>query len=56
LGAFLLAMVVLQLEEPSTPAGSFDWVYGIIAVTAVLVGLEIVSLVRQLPEESKAEG
>jgi hypothetical protein len=53
LGAFLLAMVALQLEEPNTVVGSFAWVYGIIGVTGVLVGLETVSLVRQLPTESK---
>jgi hypothetical membrane protein len=53
LGAFLLAIVGLQLEEPDTLVGSFAWVYGIIGVTGILVGLETVSLVRQLPTEPK---
>ena len=49
LGAFLLAVVALQLEESNVSVvGSFAWVYGIIGVTAILVGLETVSLVRHL--------
>jgi len=52
LGAFLLAMVALQLEESTASiVGDFAWVYGIVAVTGMLVGLETVSLVRQLPAE-----
>jgi len=52
LGAFLLAMVFLQLDESgsSSSVGSFAWVYGIIGVTLILVGLEGVSLVRRMPE------
>jgi hypothetical protein len=53
LGAFLLAMVILQLEEPNVSVGSFAWVYGIIGFTAILVGLETVSLVRQLSAEPR---
>jgi len=52
LGAFLLVVIALQLEEPNAAEESFAWVYGIIAVTAILVGLEAVSLVKQLPKES----
>jgi hypothetical protein len=53
IGAFLLAIVLLQLEEagPSSTGGSFAWVYGIIGVTLILVGLEGVSLVRHMPKE-----
>jgi hypothetical protein len=53
LGALLLAIIGLQLEEPNTPVGSFAWVYGIIGVTGILVGLETISLVRQLPKEPR---
>ena len=51
LGAFLLAIVSLQLYEASSASSvvSFGWVYGVIGVTLVLVGLEGVSLVRKLP-------
>jgi hypothetical protein len=56
LGAFLLAIVVLQLQESSASiVGSFAWVYGIIGATAMLVGLETVSLVRQLPAEVRQQ-
>ena len=52
IGAFLLAVVALQLSESSeSVVGSFAWVYGIIGVTAVLVGLEAVALTRHLPGE-----
>jgi hypothetical protein len=53
LGAFLLAMVFLQLSEAGSASAvvSFAWVYGIIGVTLILVGLEGVSLVRRLPSE-----
>jgi hypothetical protein len=52
LGAFLLAMVFLQLQEAgsSTSVGDFAWVYGIVGVTLLLVGLEGVSLVRRMNE------
>ena len=53
LGAFLLAIVALQLEESNASiVGGFAWVYGIIGVTAILVGLETVSLVRHLSAET----
>jgi hypothetical protein len=52
LGAFLLAMVVIQLEESSASiVGSFAWVYAIIGITLILVGLETITLVRRLPAE-----
>ena len=53
LGAFLLAIVLLQLQEAGSDSsvGSFAWVYGIIGVTLILVGLEGVSLVGKLPNE-----
>jgi hypothetical protein len=47
-------MVVLQVEESDASiVGGFAWVYGIIGVTAILVGLETVSLARQLPAEPR---
>ena len=52
MGAFLLAIVALQLEESSASVvESFAWVYGIIGVTSILVGLETVSLVGRHPNE-----
>jgi len=46
-------MVFLQLSEAGSDSsvGSFAWVYGIIGITLILVGLEGVSLVRRLPSE-----
>jgi hypothetical protein len=52
LGAFLIAIVALQLEESSASVvGSFAWVYAIIGITTILVGLETVALVRNLQGE-----
>jgi len=53
LGAFLLAIVFLQLSEAgsSSSLDSFSWVYGIVGVTLILVGLEGASLLRRLPIE-----
>jgi len=46
-------MVALQLEESNASVvGDFAWVYGIIGVTTILVGLETVSLVRHLSAET----
>jgi hypothetical protein len=44
---------LLQLGEAgSAPSvGSFAWVYGIVGVTLIMVGLEGVSLVRKLPKD-----
>jgi hypothetical protein len=53
LGAFLIAIALLQVEEAgSIPSvENFVWVYLIIGVTLILVGLEGVSLVRHLPQD-----
>ena len=54
LGAFLVAIVLLNLLETNwnPSAVSFGWVYAIIGVTLVLVGLETLSLIRHIPGES----
>lgn len=56
LGAFLLGIVLLQLDGAGSASSveSFAWVYGIIGVTLILVGLETVSLVRRLRAEDAA--
>ena len=52
LGAFLIVIVALHLEESSAfVAGSFAWVYTIIGITTILVGLETVALTRNLHGE-----
>ena len=58
LGALLVALVALQLGESggSPTVESFAWVYGIVGVTSLLVGLETVSLARQVPVLPEAEG
>jgi len=55
LGAFLLLILVLQLRENhfASSIESFGWVYAIIGVTLILVGLETVSLVRSLPSHQE---
>lgn len=54
LGAFLLAILLLNLLETNWNPGvvSFGWVYAIIGVTLVLVGLETLSLIRHIPGEN----
>ena len=51
LGAFLLLIVLLQLLESrfSYAIESFGWVYVIIGATLILVGLETLSLVKNVP-------
>jgi hypothetical protein len=53
LGFFLLAMVLLQLDEAgsSSTVQSFAWIYVIVGATLILVGFEGVSLVRKMPQE-----
>ena len=55
LGVFLLLVLILQLREGrlNLLVESFSWDYGIIAGTLVLVGLEILSLVMNLPQADK---
>jgi hypothetical protein len=53
LGAFLLLIMLLQLVESgwNSSVEEFAWVYAIIGITLVLVGLETLSLNRQLPAQ-----
>ncbi len=53
LGAFLLLIMLLQLVESNWNPSieEFAWVYSIIGITLILVGLEILSLNRRLPTE-----
>ncbi len=52
IAAFLLVLVLLQLSEAPGVGivGSFAWVYAIVGVTLLLVGLETVALTRQIPK------
>jgi hypothetical protein len=51
MGSFLLPVLVLQLREShfNLLIENFGWDYGIIGLTLILVGLEILSLVKSLP-------
>jgi hypothetical protein len=51
MGSFLLLILVLQLREShfNLAIENFGWDYGIIGVTLILVGLEILSLIKSLP-------
>ena len=50
LGVFLLVLILLQLIESkgNQSVQNFAWAYGIVGITFVLVGLEILSLTKQL--------
>jgi hypothetical protein len=54
LGAFLVIVLALELRSAhaSVIVQSFGWDYGIIGVTLILVGLEILSLIKNLPNRS----
>lgn len=46
LGAFVLLLLVLEFSEAKTNqiVQNFSWVWGIVGITLVLVGLELLSL------------
>ena len=50
LGAFILLLVYLELKETNSNATvvSFAWVFVIVALTLILVGLETFSVVKRL--------
>jgi hypothetical protein len=49
LGAFILLLLYLELNETNNnpTVVNFAWVFGIIAITLILVGLETLSVVRR---------
>ena len=51
LGAFLLTLILLELLQThwNQVVQNFAWAYAIVGITLVLIGLEILSLTRQLP-------
>ena len=53
LGVFLLLILMLQLLESNWnhSVEAFDYVYAIIGITLILVGLEILSLNKLLPAQ-----
>jgi len=50
LGAFLLLLLILELHETNgiPTVVSFGWVFALIGITLILVGLETLSLTRRL--------
>jgi hypothetical protein len=52
IAAFLLVLVLLQVNEAPGVGivGSFAWVYAVVGVTLLLVGLETVALTRHIPK------
>ena len=50
LGAFILFLLYLELTETNNNSTvmSFAWVFGIVAISLILVGLETLSVVRRL--------
>jgi hypothetical protein len=55
LGAFLLLILLLELRSVHSTSGiiqGFGWDYGIVGTTLILVGLEILSLIKNLPSGS----
>ena len=51
LGSFLLFLLVLELRSGKAEATvqTFGWDYLIVGVTLILIGLEILSLIKKLP-------
>ena len=58
LGAFILILIYLELTETNNNATvvSFAWVFGIVAITLILVGLEALSVVRKLKQNHMQPG
>jgi hypothetical protein len=54
LGLFVILLLLLEAREAGTDqtVQGFSWVWGIVGITLVLVGLELLSLNRRLPVES----
>ena len=50
MGAFLLLLLILELDETNgnPTVVSFGWVFALIGITLILVGLETLSLTRRL--------
>ena len=51
LGAFLMLVLALQLREAhfNLAIQTFGWDYAIVGTTLILVGLEMLSLIKKLP-------
>jgi hypothetical protein len=57
MGSFLLLILVLQLRESgfNLIVQNFGWDYGIVGITLILVGLELLSLIKSLPSKKGSE-
>jgi len=57
LGAFLLIVLALELRlrKSDVMLQTFGWDYVIIGVTLILVGLEILSLIKYLPVSKRLQ-
>jgi hypothetical protein len=55
MGSFLLVILALQLREShfNLMTENFGWDYGIVGITLILVGLEILSLIKSLPAKNE---
>ena len=58
LGAFILLLIYLEVTETNSNATvvSFAWVFGIVAITLILVGLETLSVVQRLKQNHVQPG
>jgi hypothetical protein len=56
LGAFLLPIDMLELVESGSASlvASFSWVYAILGITLILVGLETLSLTARVSDPTDA--
>ena len=55
-GAFVFVLLFLELRESNgnPTVASFGWVFAIIGITLILVGLETLSLTRRLFDEKES--
>jgi hypothetical protein len=56
LGAFVLLLLFLELNEAGTNLAvqNFSWVWGVVGITLILVGLELLSLNAKAFAKTKA--
>jgi hypothetical protein len=56
LGAFVLLLLFLELNEAGTNQAvqNFSWVWGVVGITLILVGLELLSLNAKAFAKTKA--
>jgi hypothetical protein len=52
-GIFVLTLVALELRDANGDSVilNFAWVFIVIGITLILIGLELLSLIKQLPHQ-----